>query len=104
MSNVEINKVLAQMRTLANGLEPNQGPAQSGQPDFGAVMKQAIEKVSDQQSTAANLVSAFETGSSDASLSEVMISMQKASVSFQAMTEVRNRLIDAYHEVMNMPI
>lgn len=104
MSNVEINKVLAQMRTLANGLEPDQGPAESGKPDFGAVMKQAIEKVSDQQSTAANLVSAFETGASDASLSEVMISMQKASVSFQAMTEVRNRLIDAYHEVMNMPI
>ena len=104
MSNVEINKVLAQMRTLASGLEQNQGAPESGKPDFSAVMKQAIDKVSDQQSTAENLVTVFETGSSDASLSEVMIAMQKASVSFQAMNEVRNRLIDAYHEVMNMPI
>jgi len=104
MSNVEINKVLAQMRTLASGLEQNQGPAETGKPDFSTVMKQAIEKVNEQQSTTESLVGAFEAGSSDASLSEVMIAMQKASVSFQAMTEVRNRLIDAYHEVMNMPI
>jgi flagellar hook-basal body complex protein FliE len=104
MSNVEINKVLAQMRTLASGLDQPQAPGEPGTPDFSVVMKQAIEKVSEQQGTAANLVNAFETGSSDASLSEVMIAMQKASVSFQAMTEVRNRLIDAYHEVMNMPI
>jgi flagellar hook-basal body complex protein FliE len=104
MSNIEINKVLAQMRTLASGLEQPQASTESGKPDFSVVMKQAIEKVSEQQGTAANLVSAFETGSSDTTLPEVMIAMQKASVSFQAMTEVRNRLIDAYHEVMNMPI
>lgn len=104
MSNVEINKVLAQMRTLASGLEQNQRPAETGQPEFSAVLRQAIDKVNEQQSTTESLVKAFEAGSSDASLSDVMIAMQKASVSFQAMTEVRNRLIDAYHEVMNMPI
>ena len=104
MSNVEINKVLAQMRTLAASMEPSQQPVQSGQPEFSAVLKQAIDKVNEQQSTTESLVKAFESGATDASLSDVMIAMQKASVSFQAMTEVRNRLIDAYHEVMNMPI
>jgi flagellar hook-basal body complex protein FliE len=37
-------------------------------------------------------------------LPEVMIAWQKASLSFQAMTEVRNRLVNAYQEIMNMPI
>ncbi len=50
------------------------------------------------------MASAFETGSGDASLPEVMISMQKASVSFQAMVQVRNKLLDAYNDVMNMPM
>jgi flagellar hook-basal body complex protein FliE len=37
-------------------------------------------------------------------LPEVMIALQKASLSFQAMTEVRNKLVNAYQDIMNMPI
>lgn len=50
------------------------------------------------------MASDFETGESDAGLAEVMVSLQKASVSFQAMVQVRNKLTDAYKEVMNMPM
>ena len=46
----------------------------------------------------------FEAGQSGLDISEVMIASQKASVSFQAMTEVRNKLVEAYREIMNMPI
>ena len=42
--------------------------------------------------------------SKSVTLPEVMIALQKASLSFQAMTEVRNRLVNAYQEIMNMPI
>ena len=104
MSNLEINRVLAQMRTLTSELQPNQPTQEVGEASFGEVMKQAVDKVSEQQSMASNMMTGFETGNGDASLAEVMVSMQKASLSFQAMTEVRNKLIDAYHEVMNMPI
>ncbi len=43
-------------------------------------------------------------GDQDVSLAEVMIASQKASVSFQAMLQVRNKLVDAYKDVMNMPM
>jgi flagellar hook-basal body complex protein FliE len=50
------------------------------------------------------MVQGFETGTSNASLAEVMIQMQKSSLAFEGMTQVRNRLVDAYQEIMNMPI
>lgn len=107
---MEINKVVEQMRALNTNLRPpiEMNPVETSQgvtgPGFGDVLKQAIEKVSEQQSAAGTLVKGFQTGSTDTSIAEVMVSMQKASVSFQAMAEVRNRLVDAYREVMNMPI
>ncbi len=104
MSNLEINQVLAQMRTLSSELQPNHQPEDVAGANFGDVMKQAVEKVNEQQSVASGMMTGFETGVGDASLAEVMVSMQKASLSFQAMTEVRNKLVDAYREVMNMPI
>jgi flagellar hook-basal body complex protein FliE len=104
MSNLEINQVLAQMRTLNSELQPNKQTEDVAGANFGDVMKQAVNMVNEQQGTASNMMTGFETGASDASLAEVMVSMQKASLSFQAMTEVRNKLVDAYHEIMNMPI
>ena len=50
------------------------------------------------------MVRDFETGGSTANVAEVMVAMQKASLSFTAMTQVRNRLVEAYQEIMNMPI
>jgi flagellar hook-basal body complex protein FliE len=50
------------------------------------------------------MAAALERGDMNASLPEVMIALQKASLSFQAMTEVRNRLVSAYQEIMNMPM
>jgi len=104
MSNMEINQVLAQMRALNSELQPNQQSEEVTGTNFGDVMKQAVEQVNEQQMTASNMMTSFETGTGDQSLAEVMVSMQKASLSFQAMTEVRNKLVDAYREVMNMPI
>ena len=46
----------------------------------------------------------FELGVPDSSLNEVMISMQKANLSFQQMVQVRNRLVSAYHDIMNMQV
>jgi flagellar hook-basal body complex protein FliE len=75
-----------------------------GSSDFGAMLKQSIDSVNETQQTSGKLSKAFEMGESDVSLAEVMIASQKASVSFQAMLQVRNKLVDAYKDVMNMPI
>jgi len=46
----------------------------------------------------------FAKGDTSTDLTEVMVAMQKASLSFQAMTQVRNKLLEAYKDVMNMPV
>ena len=56
------------------------------------------------QQHATALAAAFERGTPGVELPQVMLEMQKASVSFRALTEVRNRLVNAYQEIMNMPI
>ena len=105
MIEMEINKVLAQMRSISNTISQSaQTDAADDQPTFAALMGAAVDTVNEHTSKAGQLVTDFETGNTDASVAEVMVAMQKASISFQAMTEVRNKLVDAYQEIMNMPI
>ena len=68
------------------------------------MFKNAIDTVNTHQKTSAELATRFEQGDPSVDLPEVMIAMQKSSVSFQAMTQVRNKLVEAYKEVMNMPV
>ena len=104
MSNMEINNVLAQMRAMSAEIKAPQAETQAGQASFGKVMAQAINEVSEQQSLASDMATRFQTGTGQESVAEVMVQMQKASLSFQAMTEVRNKLVEAYKEIMSMPI
>jgi flagellar hook-basal body complex protein FliE len=71
---------------------------------FGEMFQQAISSVNSTQQQASQLATAFETGDPQVSLAQVMVASQKASVSFQALTQVRNRLVDAYKDIMNMPV
>jgi flagellar hook-basal body complex protein FliE len=77
-----------------------QSPASS----FSNVMKQGLDQVNQTQQRAADLATQFERGVPGVELPQVMLEMQKASVSFRAITEVRNRFVNAYQEIMNMPI
>ena len=84
MSTMDINQVLAQMRISRDqarsiSLEP------ASPVDFATLLKDSVDKVNDTQQQASKLAQTFESGETDASLAEVMISLQKASVSFQAM-------------------
>jgi len=113
----DINSVLMQMRDMqvqAQGqvnkpAELSQGAGIGGAgkteaPGFGDMLSQAVNKVNDTQQTSAEMSAAYERGDPGVDLTQVMISMQKSSVSFQAMTQVRNRLVSAYEDVMKMPI
>ena len=106
MNNISSQQLLNQIRTLNAELQaptPFQ-TGESGQAGFGALLTDAIEQVNKTQLQATEMKKEFETGNSDASLAEVMISVQKADLSFRAMTEVRNKLVTAYQEIMNMPV
>jgi flagellar hook-basal body complex protein FliE len=115
MSNVAIDQVLAQIRSMSlqagAGVKPpaatlgapgNAGAA-SG-PAFGELIKQGIDAVNRSQQSAGALSDAWERGASGVDLAHVMIESQKASVSFRALTEVRNRLVTVYQDIMNMSI
>ncbi len=106
MSTPEINQVLAQMRLVqaqATGAAVTPRP-EVAQSDFGDLLQRSIDAVNDTQQQAGRLRTAFEQGAEGLDLAEVMIAAQKSSVSFQAMVEVRNKLVEAYKDVMSMPV
>ena len=98
-----------QMRADAPASMPRvegQAPAGSVQdpPRFGDMFKSAIDTVNQSQQTANTLRTAYEQGTPGVDLPDVMIAANKAQVSFEATTQVRNRLLEAYKEIMNMPV
>jgi len=111
MSNtITPDALLAQMRAM---IEQSQGQIQrpnltettpASKDAFSNVLKSAVDTVNANQQQAAKLSEAFQKGDPNVQMSELMVSLQKSNVSFQAMVEVRNRLVSAYQEIMNMQI
>jgi flagellar hook-basal body complex protein FliE len=105
MNSPEINQVLAQMRVMAAQVQGKPEPAQeNATASFADLLKQSVDKVNETQMEAKRLTTALETGQGDVDLAQVMIAVQKSSLSFEAMVQVRNKLVEAYKDVMNMPI
>jgi flagellar hook-basal body complex protein FliE len=119
----DINQLLQQMRQMQTQLHEQRDPRATVQaeglgrpaplggaerdqqvPGFGALLQQAVGSVNDVQQQAGALATAYEKGDTQVSLAQVMVASQKATVSFQALTQVRNRLVDAYKDIMNMPM
>jgi flagellar hook-basal body complex protein FliE len=102
-----ISEILSQMRSMAVSAQGNVQPANASTsevPDFSSMLKNSIDKVNDAQMQAGEMSTAFQQGDANVDVVEVMLQMQKASISFQAMVQVRNRLVSAYQDVMNMPV
>lgn len=110
---VDISSLLSEMRALkaqsqafgtnpANlrpeGVQPNKGP------QFGDLFSQAVGKVNQVQQSSSAMAEAYIRGEPGVDIADVMIASQKSSVAFQAMTQVRNKVVEAYKDVMNMPI
>jgi flagellar hook-basal body complex protein FliE len=104
MSGVEMTRLLGEMQRLAASADARPAELAPASGGFAELLKSSIDSVNEAQSSAADMAAALERGEQAVSLPEVMIALQKASLSFQAMTEVRNRLVNAYQEIMNMPI
>lgn len=105
MSEISPQQLLSQIRAMQSELQAGTQTARPTEgPGFGDLFKNALNQVNDTQQTASQMKQAFEAGSTQASLAEVMIASQKANLSFRAMTEVRNKLVNAYQEIMNMPV
>jgi len=111
MNDIDVNQLLNQMRVMA---QASQGAAAPGQvkpsqeaaqgPDFAALLKQSVDAVNSSQKEAGAMRDAFVAGDPNANLGEVMVALEKASVSFEAMKQVRNKLVEAYQQVMSMSL
>lgn len=107
MSDINITQVLAQMRAMAARAESmpavSNTPAQgANKMDFGALLKKSIDAVNETQLQAGKLSDAFDAGDPNVDLPQVMVALQKANVSFEAMVQVRKKLVAAYNEIMHM--
>ncbi|WP_296949254.1 flagellar hook-basal body complex protein FliE [uncultured Massilia sp.] len=86
------------------------GPGNAARPEsasrvsFSDALKAQLDNVSKAQVQADQMGERFAAGDDKVSLSDTMIAMQKASISFQATVQVRNKLVSAYHDIMNMQV
>ncbi len=117
---MDINRVLAEMRAIKAQTQiatpsldqlpskqvnlPNATKEVSEGASFRELMSDAVNSVNSLQKTTGQLRTAYEQGQPGVDITDVMIASQKSSVSFQAMVEVRNKVVEAYRDVMNMPV
>ncbi|KPU83601.1 flagellar hook-basal body protein [Psychromonas sp. PRT-SC03] len=76
----------------------------SNSPDFSEMLKQAIENVNGLQQNTSDLRNRFEMGDADVSLAQVMIASNKSGLAFDATVQIRNKMVEAYKEIMSMPV
>src|SRR5690348_1276599 len=114
-----IEAMMAQLKAAAQkgpteaanglGLTPSIGNASNtinstSKVNFADALKTSLNQVNKAQVEAENLGKSFAMGDDKVNLSDVMISTQKANISFQATVQVRNKFITAYNDIMNMQI
>lgn len=101
-----VEELLSQLREASNlsGRPASAKSASAAAVDFGQALKSALDRVNETQLQANRLAQDVELERGGAALSDAMIAMQKANISFQQASQVRNRLVAAYHEIMNMQI
>jgi len=105
MNPVRATQLLREMQALAQQAGGAAPTAKSGaqQADFGAVLGKALEDANQLQVSASQKADAFVRGD-NISLTDVVVASQKARISFEAVKEVRNKLLDAYREISNMSV
>jgi flagellar hook-basal body complex protein FliE len=115
MDPVGMQSLLAKLNAARDALTQSAGPASASlaaqttpgaakQVDFCALLKQSLDGVDNAQQRATALTEKFQLGDPKVSLEETMVAVQKASLSFQQLVQIRNRVIAAYHDVMNMQV
>ena len=109
MSQMEINRVLEQIRSLSaqtkvSTAQAPQAQQTNGPSAFANILRQGLDAVNQNQVKANEMTDAFARGTPGVELPQVMLATAKASVSFHALNEVRNRLVSAYQDIMNMQL
>ena len=109
-----IEAMVAQLRSTASRVHEIDNPLASSPasgatgpvaaPDFASALKLQLDQVSGAQKNAEQLGQRFSMGDDSVNLSDVMIASQKANIGFQATIQARNKLVNAYQDIMNMQV
>ncbi len=102
-----LDVMLSQLRaaaSVAQGKPAADAGAAAGGADFAQVLQNTIEQVNQAQQDAQKMAEDFASGKENVNLQDVMINLQKANLSFQQMVQVRNKLVSAYHDIINMQV
>lgn len=108
MSTTQIEGVLAQMKAVAGAAAGSERAAPTGgvtgENSFAGTLRNSLERINALQNLSGAQKRAFQAGEPGVELHEVMIAGQKASIAFEMGVQVRNRLVSAYKDVMNMQV
>jgi len=85
------------------GMEKPAGDKSAGESSFGSVLKDAIQDINKLQNDADQAIAKVQLEDAG-SIHDAMIALEKAGISFQVMMQVRNKILDAYQEVMRMQV
>jgi flagellar hook-basal body complex protein FliE len=100
----QLKAAAAKPAAEAGSVAPLAPEAGAAKVNFADALKNSIAEVSNAQNASSDMGKRFTMGDDSVSLSDVMVSMQKASIGFQATVQVRNKMVAAYHEIMNMQV
>ncbi len=98
----EMQAMTAQVTGTAGGLsriETNPGAGQ-----FADMLSQAIDNVNSMQKESGSMQTRNDMGDPSISMVDVMVAKEKSSIAFEATVQVRNKLLEAYKTIMNMPV
>lgn len=108
IDNSQIQAMIAQLKAAATRPQATPPALQTEKPatqvDFSQALKGALDTVAISQNKAEDMSKRFQMGDDSVNLSDVMIAQQKASINFQATLQVRNKLVQSYHDIMNMQV
>ncbi len=107
MDTTGIEQMLSTLRSTAAqaaGKPAETAAPAAGGADFAQVLKNSLDKVNEAQMQAQGMAEKIAAGDTTQNLHEVMIALQTASVSFQEMVQVRNKLVTAYQDIMNIQV
>ncbi len=108
---IDTNKLLVQLRDMAQnaGIPPSEAVGSNERPmadqiDFSNMLQNSLQAVNTRSVESREMRASFEAGNPNVELADVMIAAQKARISFEALTQVRNKMVNAYQEIMRMPL
>lgn len=112
--NIKASAMFAEMQSMAQQIRPlqpsgdqslnTQAIGNTSQADFSAMLKGALDQVNSLSKTTGDLRERMELGDPSVTLEQTMIAAQKSSIAFEATVQVRNKIVEAYKEIMSMPV